>query len=408
MLRQSLAALSVASLPFVLHAGIFRGDEVLSLLNNVYSPLQAVYTALTGLGCLFYVLFSPCLHSIFGKRTFAVCFVALCIILGGVKRDMDENLLLQYSERNLSAQEYNLQSKVVLVTGANSGVGLGAAQAMHKLGATVIMACRSKAKCRNAADQINERGGKGLAVPMVLDLASFDSVRRFCRSFREKYPRIDIAFFNAGFAAPPRSGKNVTEEGYELGLGTMHFGHFILYDELRETILNTAKEGNDVRVVMTSSAASQVSFAQFDDSLFDEPPGDIHGEKTTVHSQYPRSKLANVLFARRLQQLESSITACSCHVGAVDTNIWAAGGPFVQSIIDNYTKATMRSIEEGTRTMLKCALSKSPSIVRAAAYLDGMGVVVDDKSLHPPSKNDTLAKRLWDISERIARGEESI
>ena len=127
-----------------------------------------------------------------------------------------------------------------------------------------------------------------------------------------------------------------------------------------------------------------------------------------MHSQYPRSKLANVLFARRLQQLESSITACSCHVGAVDTNIWAAGGPFVQSIIDNYTKATMRSIEEGTRTMLKCALSKSPSIVRAAAYLDGMGVVVDDKSLHPPSKNDTLAKRLWDISERIARGEESI
>ena len=67
MLRQSLAALSVASLPFVLHAGIFRGDEVLSLLNNVYSPLQAVYTALTGLGCLFYVLFSPCLHSILGN-----------------------------------------------------------------------------------------------------------------------------------------------------------------------------------------------------------------------------------------------------------------------------------------------------------------------------------------------------
>ena len=105
-----------------------------------------------------------------------------------------------------------------------------------------------------------------------------------------------------------------------------------------------------------------------------------------------RSKLANVLFARRLQQLESTITTCSCHVGCVDTNIWAAGGPFVQSIIDHYTKTTMRTIEEGTRTMLKCALSKSPSIVRGAAYLDGMGVVVDEKSLHPPSKNDTLAK----------------
>ena len=402
MLRQSLAILSVASLPFVLHASIFRGDELLSLLNNVYSPLQGVYTALTGLGCLFYVIFSPCLQSIFGKRTFAVCFVALSIILSGVKRNMDENLLLEYSERNLSPQKYNFESKVVLVTGANSGVGLGTAQVMHKLGATVVMACRSKAKCRNAAEQINERAGKGLAVPMVLDLASFDSVRRFSHMFREKYRRLDVAFFNAGFAATPKSGKNITEDGYELGLGTMHFGHFVLYDELREIILRTAKEENDVRVVMTSSAASQVSFAQFDDSLFDEPPGDIHGEKTTVHSQYPRSKLANVLFARRLQQLESSITTCSCHVGAVDTNIWAAGGPFVQGIIDRYTKATMRSVEEGTRTMLKCALSKSPSIVKMAAYLDGMGIVVDEKSLHPPSKNDTLAKRLWDVSERIA------
>ena len=55
--------------------------------------------------------------------------------------------------------------------------------------------------------------------------------------------------------------------------------------------------------------------------------------------------------------------------------------------------------------MLKCALSKSSNIVKSAAYLDGMGVVVEDHALHPPSKNDTLAKRLWDISARIARGE---
>ena len=102
----------------------------------------------------------------FGKRTFTVCFVALCIILNGVKRDMDENLLVEYSERNLSPQKYNFESKVVIVTGANSGVGLGTAQAMHKLGATVIMACRSKAKCHNAAKFVNQRGGNGLAVPI--------------------------------------------------------------------------------------------------------------------------------------------------------------------------------------------------------------------------------------------------
>ena len=135
--------MSVAFLPFVLHASIFRGDEVTSLLQHVYTPLQGVYTTLTGLGCLLYVIFSPCFQWMFGKRTFTVCFVALCIILNGVKRDMDENLLVEYSERNLSPQKYNFESKVVIMTGANSGVGLGTAQAMHKLGATVIMACRS-------------------------------------------------------------------------------------------------------------------------------------------------------------------------------------------------------------------------------------------------------------------------
>ena len=82
---------------------------------------------------------------------------------------MDENLC--YNTLNeISAQEYNAV-KVVLVTGANSGVGLGAAQAM-RAGRNGNHGMSIEGQCLDAAEQVNKGDGKGLAVPMVLDLAS--------------------------------------------------------------------------------------------------------------------------------------------------------------------------------------------------------------------------------------------
>jgi NAD(P)-dependent dehydrogenase (short-subunit alcohol dehydrogenase family) len=161
-------------------------------------------------------------------------------------------------------------------------------------------------------------------------------------------------------------------------------------------------------VVVTASAASQfgVMGARFHESIYSEPngEGDLRGEVTTVKGQYGRSKLANVLFTRQLQVLMPEITACSCHVGAVATSIWDSPfGEAWQDVIDAYAALVMRSIEEGRRTILKCALSQDADVLHKGSYLDGMGLVVEEARLYAPSKDKKLAARLWEVSERLTK-----
>ena len=73
----------------------------------------------------------------------------------------------------------------------------------------------------------------------------------------------------------------------------------------------------------------------------------------------------------------------------------------MQWLVNQYTTLTWRDLEEGRRTILKCALSKANDIVKSGAYLDGMGSIVPDQLLHPPSRDDKLAARLWEVSEMV-------
>ena len=129
-----------------------------------------------------------------------------------------------------------------------------------------------------------------------------------------------------------------------------------------------------------------------------------HPDDSSHSSKVGRSKLANVLFARQLQKIMPEITTCSCHVGAVATSIWdlSPGSPF-QKVVDGYTRFVMRNLEAGRRTVLKCALSQDADIVQKGAYLDGMGLVTSEARLHPPSRNDSLARRLWAVSEMLIK-----
>ena len=410
-----LTAVSCLCLLPILHATVFRLDELISLCTLIYTPIAGIVAAVTFATAIMYTLLAPCCWT--WKRS-TVLLPLILSLLYLLKRDLDHNLLPEFSQQQLQLQllqvpegsqhSNSFVNKVVLVTGANSGVGLSVAQAMGALGATVVMGCRSQERCNTAAKNIPG------AIPLTLDLASFASIHNFADTFLQNHDRLDILFCNARFAVPPSNGATTTVEGFELGLGTMHFGHFLLFARLRETIANTAAAAvdTDVRVVMTSSAASQVGFmgASFHDSIFDASPGDLRGEITTVAQQYGRSKLANVLFARRLQQIMPEITTCSCHVGAVATSIWKVGPPSstMQRMVDGYTSFVMRNLEEGGRTILKCALSQDDDVVHRGAYLDGMGLVTKEDRLHPPSKNDSLAKRLWEVSAMVTRREKVV
>ena len=119
-----------------------------------------------------------------------------------------------------------LDGKTVIITGANTGIGLETAVDLAKRNARVILACRSVERGETAAVEVRKRSGNDNAVFVQLDLASLDSVRWFAAKILEEEPRIDILINNAGVMAIPEC--KLTQDGFEMQFGTNHLGHFLL------------------------------------------------------------------------------------------------------------------------------------------------------------------------------------
>jgi len=201
--------------------------------------------------------------------------------------------------------------RVAVVTGANSGIGYVTALELARRGATVIVASRSEQRGREAVERIEAEQIDGDAVLMPLDLASLESIRSFATDFASRYDRLDLLINNAGVMMPPE-GK--TEDGFELQIGTNHFGHFALTGLLIDRLISTP----DSRVVTVASNAHRGGKIDFDD---------LHSRDRKYRriQSYSQSKLANLLFTyelqRRLDALGTSTIAVASHPGWTTTNL---------------------------------------------------------------------------------------
>src|SRR5690242_1167409 len=115
--------------------------------------------------------------------------------------------------------------RVIVITGANSGIGYESAVALARKNAHVIMACRSQEKAERARQELYVRAPKATVDILQLDLGSLKSIREFADSFNANYERLDVLMNNAGIMAPPYSK---TVDGFESQIGTNHLGHFAL------------------------------------------------------------------------------------------------------------------------------------------------------------------------------------
>lgn len=243
-------------LPFVAlaaHASIFRANEVLSFLLNV-----AAFGDLFVLG----TLTSIALTIIYKGKTLwffrPTAFVCILVVLNQLKDHCDKELLPDYTRRRVVI-DHPIENKVTLITGANSGVGFALSKTLVDAGSIVIMACRNKGKCARASKAINDEKyrDEGRAVPMHLDLASLRSTQEFARKVAADFKRLDFLVNNAGFASTP-ADRLVTEDGFELGFGAMHLGHFLLTKLLMPLLKATAdKTEKQVIVVNVASAAGE-------------------------------------------------------------------------------------------------------------------------------------------------------
>jgi NAD(P)-dependent dehydrogenase (short-subunit alcohol dehydrogenase family) len=273
------------------------------------------------------------------------------------------------------------EGRTVIVTGANSGIGLPTAQAFAEAGARVVLAVRDMAKGEVAAGSI-----PGACEVRKLDLADLTSVRAFANGLRGG---IDVLINNAGVMRTP---ERRTVDGFELQIGTNHLGHFALTNLLLPQITD--------RVVTVASGAHRGGSISLDD---------LNWERRSYNrwAAYQQSKLANLLFTlelqRRLTVAGSRVRALAAHPGYAATNLqFRSERGLEDRLMAIGNRLFAQSDEAGARPTLFAATQDLPG----ASYVgpDGLGGHRGYPTLvgRTAAASDVeTAKRLWTLSEEL-------
>lgn len=277
--------------------------------------------------------------------------------------------------------------KVVIVTGANSGLGYEAARMLAHKAAIVTMACRNQEKGKRAVEQIRRENPTGRVVLQRLDLADLGSVQQFVEDFLEENDHLDILINNAGVMATPY---RKTADGFELQFGTNHLGHFLLTGLLYDTLKSTPGS----RVVTVSSYAHLFGRINFDDLN-----SEGFYQKWLAYGQ---SKLANVLFGYELQRRTSrngkNPISSVVHPGYAATNL-----QHTSTFFSLLNPILAQSPEMGALTILYAATSPQ---INGGEYIGPDGFLGQRGYPHLSrssslSRDEKTARRLWEVSEQL-------
>ncbi len=280
----------------------------------------------------------------------------------------------------------SMRGKVVVVTGANVGIGLETAVGVAALEATTVLACRNRAKAEAAAKEVTQRTWNDDVHVVDLDLADLASVRKAAEDVLTRWDRLDVLVNNAGGTW---SARQLTAQGIEYTLGVNHLGHFYLTLLLLDRLRASAPS----RVINATSFGHHAAFGgmQFDD---------LQSEKRYEGMEvYCRAKLANVLFTRELAKRTegSGITANAAHPGWVRSSFGMDGD---LTGVMGWGIRAIRPIEISPRRGAKTAifLATSPQVAQKTG-----GYWVRSKPGHMSrhARDDGAAAQLWDESEKL-------
>ncbi len=275
-----------------------------------------------------------------------------------------------------------MKDRVVLVTGANSGIGRAASLALAKMGATVVMVARNKERGEAARSEIIRESQNSSVDLLLADLSSLESVRQLATEFQRKYSKLHVLINNAGLFNQRR---HVTMDGYEDTFATNYLAPFLLTN----LQLDLLKASAPSRIINVSSVGHYNGHINFDDLNLEK---DYSGWKA-----YGQSKLALVLFTHELaKKLQgTAVTVNAVHPGTVATNIWSRPlGPagFIMAL----PKLFMTTPRQGAETIVYLASSPDAEDLNGE-YLEKLKV----KKSSDESYNEEIAQRLWDVSAKL-------
>ncbi len=289
--------------------------------------------------------------------------------------------------------------KLVVITGANSGLGYETALALAGKGAHVILAVRNLVSGESAAATIRQTHPQAQLEVMGLDLADLSAVHRFADAFLARYPALPLLVNNAGVMALPY---RQTADGFEMQLGVNHLGHFALTGRLLPAVLAAPA----ARIVTVSSEMHWLGRIHFDNL-----DGSRGYERWRAYAQ---SKLANLLFTyelqRRLAEAGASAISVGSHPGWSATNLQAAGPRMSGSRLSEQAfrvinRVVAQSAAMGALTTLYAAVAPA---VQGGDYigpqsLKGLRGYPGKQRSSARSYRVDLARRLWETSEALTQ-----
>ncbi len=272
--------------------------------------------------------------------------------------------------------------KIVMVTGANSGIGKVTALELARKGATVVMVCRNRSKAEAAQAEIIAQSGNEQVELIIADFAALDSVRRGAAEFLSRHDRLDVLVNNAGLYVDQRT---LSHDGYELTFAVNHLAPFLLTNLL----LDALRAAAPARVVNVSSGAHMAGHIRFND---------LQATRGYIGVRaYSDSKLANILFSNELarRMAGSGVTSNSLHPGAVATNF----GADAQGIF-RFAFGLMRpffiSPEQGAQTSIYLASSPEVEGISGKYFADQRPQRASNEA-----NNAEVQQKLWEVSSQL-------
>jgi NAD(P)-dependent dehydrogenase (short-subunit alcohol dehydrogenase family) len=296
----------------------------------------------------------------------------------------------------------DLAGKLVVVTGASDGIGLGLAERFARAGAELVLPVRNPPKGAVAVERIRA-GVPGAVVGLrAVDLASLDSVAAFVQTMLDDGRPIHILVNNAGVMAPPT--RRTTADGLELQFGTNHIGHVALTARLLPLL-----GAGGARVTTMSSSAARFGRLDWDDLRSVRRYSPVRA--------YNASKLANLLFGLELDRRATTggwgITSNVAHPGTTLTNLYASGPNLgrarpspQQAIMARLARwgVFVQEVHAGLLPALYAATS--PDAAGGRFYgPDGLGQFTGGPTelpIYRSARNPDDAARLWTLSEQLA------
>ncbi|MGH7081962.1 MAG: SDR family oxidoreductase [Acetobacteraceae bacterium] len=280
-----------------------------------------------------------------------------------------------------------MPNRIVLITGATSGIGFETALGLARMGGRIIMHGRNAERLAQAAGKVRARSGNQAVETLSADLLSQAEIRRLAREFSAAHDRLDVLVNNAGAIFPDR---RLTADGYERTWALNHLG----YVALTLALIGALRAAKEARIVNVASRAHCRAGLDFDN---------LQGERRFAPMDaYSRSKLGNVFFtyalARRLEG--SGITANCLHPGVVATG-FGRTMPALFGFGIKLARPFFISAAKGARTSIFLASSPEASGISGAYFADCR------RALSSALSHDGgISERLWRLSlEQVGAAE---